>query len=266
MRIEKRKIESSKELRDLTVEALDGEIEGLAVLEDLPTPDEDLVIALLCTDGKRRHFVVLSSAAGGDDLISLYGKEIDWIAGYREVLMGKHPGADFSGEPGLVMLAESFGKHTLLIASMLDVEPRRCYSLKCLGMGGEKGLYLEEIALPQRKVVVREKPAEGDLLSRTISSLLGIAEGISVSASFGYLSKSLDWVPVANLRSHRGTIWVESGPGTWSAKRIDDETSLRKAVERVRKSYEEVVKTKGEAKPGQDDDLTEEERRSLNID
>jgi hypothetical protein len=105
--------------------------------------------------------------------------------------------------------------------------------------------------------------AEGDLLSKAVNGVVDVAEDLSISASFGYVSESLDWVPVANLRSRRGTIWIESGPGKWSTKRIEDDDSLRSALETVKQSYDEIVRTKGGAKNLGEDELSEAERKSL---
>jgi hypothetical protein len=58
-------------------------------------------------------------------------------------------------------------------------------------------------------------------------------------------------------------LWIECGPGKWSTKRIEDDSSLAEALKKVEQSYGEVVRTKGEAKPLGDDELSEAERKSL---
>jgi hypothetical protein len=135
-------------------------------------------------------------------------------------------------------------------------------------MGAEKGLLVEPVEVPEAGPLAAAPEAaapgpEGDLLSRAVNGVVEVAEDLSISASFGYVSESLDWVPVANLRSRRGTIWIESGPGKWSTKRIEDDDSLRGALETVKQSYDEIVRTKGGAKNLGEDELSEAERKSL---
>ena len=80
------------------------------------------------------------------------------------------------------------------------------------------------------------------------------------------MSSSLDWVPVANLNRKRGKIWIESGPGIWSIKRVADEKSLEAVVERVKDSYDEALKKKGEPRDTDSEKLSEAERKSLSMD
>jgi hypothetical protein len=70
-------------------------------------------------------------------------------------------------------------------------------------------------------------------------------------------------VPVANLRSHRGTIWIESGPGKWTTKRLDNERALGAVLDYVRRSYEEAFRAKGRAKEANDTELSDAEKKSL---
>lgn len=266
MRIEKRSIDSREELRSLTLEALTGDIEDLAFIDDLPTQDVPMEIAFLAGDSKGRVFIVLSGDGSGDSLVQLYAKHLEWIKTTLSTLAQKHAKFDWSGEPGCIMLASSFSSHTLLLASMLSVTPKRAYTLKCLGIGAEKGLYIEELELPEVRLKAEYARPEVSLLSETVDRILGVAEGLSVTASFGYMSSSLDWVPVANLNRKRGKIWIESGPGIWSIKRVADEKSLEAVVERVKDSYDEALKKKGEPRDTDSEKLSEAERKSLSMD
>ena len=271
MRIEKRKIASSKELITLVKEALEGEIKGLSVIDEIALSTDDNEMGFLAGDGDGRVFVVAAKEKSGDSLVMSFGRHIAWLAHNRERLARENPKFDWTCEPGIVLMAESFSPHILVLASMLNVNPKMCYEFKCLGIGMEKGLYMEVVGLPQIKVRPGEKAeeklrtdvAEVGLLSRTVTDLVGIAEGLEVSASVGYRSKALDWVPVANLRSHRGTIWIESGPGKWTTKRIEDERTLGTVLDIVRRSYNDILRTKGGAKDASGDELSDAERKSL---
>jgi hypothetical protein len=263
VRIERRKIGSSEELITLVTEALEGEVKGFRVVDQAHFAPGEIELGLLAYDAEGKVYVVVAKEEAGDSLILSYGKHVAWLRSNKERLSKENPQVDWSVEPGIIMLAESFSPHVLLLAGMLAVPVRMCYSFKCLGIGKDKGLYMETIGLPKAEVAVKPVTEGVDLLSSTISSVVEIAEDLSVSASFGYLSKSLDWIPVANLRSHRGTIWIESGPGTWSAKRIEDHDSLADVLSKVKQSYEEVLKTKGEAKNLSEEELSEAERKSL---
>lgn len=266
MRIEKRSIDSGEELRSLTLEALTGEIDDLVMIEDLPASGQPMEIGFLAGDSKGRVFIVLAGEQSGDSLIPLYAKHLEWIRATLSTLVQRHPKFDWSGEPGCIVLASSFSSHTLLLASMLSVNPKRAYTVKCLGIGAEKGLYIEELDLPEVRLKAEYAKPEVSLLSETVDKILGVAEGLSVTASFGYMSSSLDWVPVANLNRKRGKIWIESGPGIWSIKRVADEKSLETVVERVKKSYDEALKKKGEPRDTDSEDLSEAERKSLSMD
>ncbi len=266
MRIEKRKIAGSKELVDLVKEALEGEIKGLQVIDEIALSSDEVEMGILAGDAAGRVFVVVAKEKSGDSLILSFGSHIAWLRHNKERLTRENPRFDWSGEPGVVLMAESFSPHVLVLTSMLGVSPKMAYSMKCLGIGTEKGLYIEVVGLPEVSLKIEEAVAEvpaTDLLSRTVKDLVGIAEGLEVSASFGYRSKSLDWVPVANLRSHRGTIWIESGPGKWTTKRVEDQKSLGPVLDVVKRSYEDIVRTKGVAKDVSEDELSDAERKSL---
>jgi hypothetical protein len=236
-------------------------------------------MGLLAGDGDGRVFIVAAREASGDNLILSLGGHMTWLRHNRDRLARAYPKYDWINEPGLIFMAEGFSPSVLMLVSMLGVEPKACYAIKCLAIGAEKGLYIEPVDLPEVKLRSRaeaEPKAEPrpeaaaqreagpiDLLSRTVTDMVGIAEGLEVSASFGYRSKSLDWVPVANLRSHRGTIWIESGPGKWTTKRIEDDKSLGSVLDVVKKSYEEIQRAKGGAKDAGESELSEAERKSL---
>jgi hypothetical protein len=266
VRIEKRSIDSGEELKSLTLEALTGEIEDLVLIEDLPAQGQALEIGFLAGDSKGRVFIVVSGDKSGDSLVLLYAKHLEWVKSTLSTLVQRHPKFDWSGEPGFIMLASSFSGHTLLLAAMLAVAPKRAYTLKCLGIGAEKGLYIEEVELPEVRLKAEYAKPEASLISETVDRILGVAEGLSVTASFGYMSSSLDWVPVANLNRKRGKIWIESGPGIWSIKRVADDKSLDAVVERVKSSYEEALKKKGEPRDADSESLSDAERKSLSMD
>jgi hypothetical protein len=160
------------------------------------------------------------------------------------------------------MMAGSFSPHVLTLASLLAVTPKMCYSIKCLGIGSEKGLYVEPIEVPGREYTP-EVADDTDLLTKAVTGVVDIADDLSVSASFGYVSESLDWVPVANIRKRSGAVWVESGPGKWSTKKVEDGSTLGDAINKVRASYDEVLRTKGEARDLSESELSEAERKSL---
>ena|GEM_PF-2327251 len=269
MRIERRKIESVGELTELVTEVLEGEIPGIKVVERVDLSDGEVEIGLLAGDSDGRLYVVMAKEVSGDSLILSYGRHLEWLKDNKERMAKSNPDFDWSGDPGLVMLAGGFSSYALTLASMLAVEQAMCFSMKCLGIGDRKGLYVEPIELPKRGRVpepVREavpEPPAGSLLTRAVDGMADVAEDLSVSASFGYVSESLDWVPVANLRSRRGSLWIESGPGKWTTKRIEDEGSLTEALAKVKDSYKEVIKNKGGAKNLGDDELSEAERKSL---
>ncbi len=266
MRIEKRSIDSGEELKRLTLEALTGEIDDLVFIDDLPDRGEPREVGFLAGDSKGRVFIVEAGDGSGDSLVPLYSKHLEWMKVTLSTLAQKHPKFDWSCEPGCIMLAQAFAGHTLLLASMLSVTPKRAYALKCLGIGAEKGLYIEELDLPDVRLRAEFAKPEVSLLSETVDKILGVADGLSVTASFGYMSSSLDWVPVANLNRKRGKIWIESGPGIWSIKRVTDDKSLEAVIERVKDSYTEALKKKGEPRDTDSENLSEAERKSLSMD
>jgi hypothetical protein len=263
VRIERRKVESAQELTTLVTEVLDGEIRGFRVIDHVEFPGDEIEIGMLAADADGRPLIVVSRDESGDGLILSYGRHVSWLRSKKEMLAKEHPEIDWSADPGIVMMAGGFSPYALVLASMLAVAPKICYSMKCLGIGTEKGLYVEPVEVPER-TRPRETPVrEGGLLSKAITGVVGIDENLSVSASFGYVSESLDWVPVANVRRRDKTVWVESGPGKWSTKKVGDESSLDAAMEKVRASYDEVLRTKGEVKDLEDSELSEAERKSL---
>jgi hypothetical protein len=271
VRIERREIESASELTTMVTEVLEEKIGGFRVLDRVDFSGEGgIEVGLLAGDSEKRIFVVMAKDRSGDSLIMSYGRHLEWVKQNRDRMSGEHPQFAWDKEPGIMMLAESFSPHVLTLTSMLGAFPKMCYSIICLGMGTEKGLLVEPVEIPVARGAAAPVGApaapltEVDLLTRAVSGIVGIADDLSISASLGYVSESLDWVPVANLRSRRGSIWIESGPGKWTTKRIDDNESLGKAMEKVKESYDEVTKTKGEAnKNVGDDELSEAERKSL---
>jgi hypothetical protein len=68
------------------------------------------------------------------------------------------------------------------------------------------------------------------------------------------------------LSRKRGKIWIESGPGIWSIKRVADDKSLESVIDRVRDSYDEALKKKGEPRDTDSENLSEAERKSLSMD
>jgi hypothetical protein len=266
MRIEKRKVGSSKELAGLVKEALEGEFKGLQVIDEMAVASSEAEVGILAGDAAGRIFVIVAKEKSGDGLILSFGRHIAWLKHNKERLARDYPKFDWSGEPGVILMAESFSPEALAIASLLATSPKAAYTMKCLGIGVEKGLYIEPGQIPQLSVkagaAAVEVPAT-DLLSQTVKDLVAISDGLEISASFGYRSRALDWVPVANLRSHKGTIWIESGPGKWTTKRIEDDKSLGSVLDVVKKSYDEIVRTKGGAKDAGEDELSDAERKSL---
>jgi hypothetical protein len=269
VRIERKKIENAGELTRLVTEVLEGEIPGAKIVDQVDLSDSEIEIGLLAGDPAGRLYVVMAKETSGDNLILSYGRHLEWIKDNRDRLGKNNPGLDWSSDPGLVMLADGFSPYALTLASMLTVERALCFSMKCLGIGDRKGLYVERIDLPKRVRLQEQvpgpvsEPSGVGLLTRAVDGMAAVAEDLSVSASFGYVSESLDWVPVANLRSRRGSLWIESGPGKWTTKRIEDEASLGEALAKVKESYNEVIKNKGGAKNLGDDELSEAERKSL---
>ncbi len=265
MRIERRKIENAGELTKLVTEVLEGVITGIKVVDHVDLSDREMEVGILAGDSDGRLYAVMAKETSGDSLVLSYGRHLEWLKVNKERMAKSNPELDWSGDPGIVMLADDFSPYALTLTSMLAVEPALCFSMKCLGIGDQKGLYIEPVDLPKRERVPEVVPelAAAALLTRAVGSMADVADDLSVSASFGYVSESLDWVPVANLRSRRGTLWIESGPGKWTTKRIEDETSLGEALNKVKESYKEVIKNKGGAKNLGDDELSEAERKSL---
>jgi hypothetical protein len=247
----------------LVKEVLEAEIQGFHLIEHIEFPGDEIEVGMLAGDERGLPLIVVAKEESGDSLILSYGKHVSWLKGRRGVLAKEHPQVDWMAMPGIVMMADRFSPHALVLASMLAVAPKICYSMKCLGMGTEKGLFIEPIEVPEAGRLREPAPSETGLLSKAIAGVVGIDEGLSVSASFGYVSESLDWVPVANVRRRDDAVWVESGPGKWSTKKVDDDSSLGAAIEKVRASYEEVLRTKGEAKDLKESELSEAERDSL---
>jgi hypothetical protein len=277
MRIEKRQIAGSKELILLVKEALEAEINGFEIIDQVVPESAEAEAGILAGDGNGKIFVVAAKEKSGDSLVMSFADHLVWLKQNRDRLARANPKYDWVEEPGLVLVAEAFSPGVLLLASMLCVEPKMCFTMKCLGIGAEKGLLMEPVALPEARVrrpaaapaeartgpeAVTEPEPEA-LLSRTVNDMIKIAEGLEVSASFGYRSKALDWVPVANLRSHRGTIWIESGPGKWTTKRIEDERALGNVLDAVRRSYDEILLAKGGSQESGEPELSDAERKSL---
>lgn len=263
MRIEKRQVGSSEELTGLVKEALEGEIRGFEVLEGIAISSDEIEIGMLAGDAEGRVLVVAAKEKSGDSLILSFGSHVEWLRQNKERLTREHTRFNWDQEPGIILMAENFSPRVLTLTSLLGVSPKQAYTMKCLGIGTEKGLYIETVGLPEVSFG-EEAPVAGDnLLSRTITNLVATGDGLEVSASFGYRGKSLDWVPVANLRSHRGTIWIESGPGKWTTKRLDNERALGAVLDYVRRSYEEAFRAKGRAKEANDTELSDAEKKSL---
>ncbi len=263
MRIERREIRSANELTTLVKEVLEGEIKGFRLIDSVELPGDGIEIGLLVGDAQGRLMIVTAREGSGDGLILSYGKHVSWLRSRRDALSQEHTKFDWASEPGIVLMAESFSPHVLVLAAMLAVAPKKCYSIKCLGIGEHKGLYIENIEIPEISKPGKKQPGRTELLTRAVSDVVGIAEDLSVSASFGYVSEALDWVPVANIRKRSGTVWVESGPGKWTTKKVDDENTLTEAIRKVKASYDEVLKTKGEARNLSESELSDAERKSL---
>jgi len=283
MRIEKREIAGSKELILLVKEALEAEINGFEIIDQVVCESPEAEAGILAADRDGKVFVVAAKEKSGDTLVMSFANHLVWLKQNRDRLARANPKYDWVEEPGLVLVAETFSPGVLLLASMLGVEPKLCFTVKCLGIGAEKGLLMEPVALPEARVrrpapaadvaaaaaEVRAAPVAGPepepeaLLPRAVKDMIKIAEGLEVSASFGYRSKALDWVPVANLRSHRGTIWIESGPGKWTTKRIEDEGTLSSVLGAVKRSYDEILLAKGGSREPGESELSDDERKSL---
>jgi len=261
VRIERKAIESADELANLVGEVLEDEIEGLQVISKIVPSGDEIEIGMLVGDANGRLMIVGAREHDGDALVLSYGKHLTWFHGVRETLSQENPNFDWKHDPGLILMADGFSSHALYLIGMLGASPKACYSIKCLGMGSEKGLFAEPVKLPAVSlpgVEVREV----DLLTKTVDRVVALASDLSVSASFGYVSESLDWVPVANVRKRGKTVWVDSGPGKWSTLRVEDDASLERAIEKVRASYKEVIKTRGEGTSGETE-LSEAERKTL---
>jgi hypothetical protein len=265
VRIERRKIESPGELTQMVTEVVEAEIKGIKIIDQVDLSDQEIEIGIFAGSSDGRLIVVMAKEEKGDGLVLSYGRHLDWISSNRERITRDHPDLDVSDDPGIVMLADGFSRPALTVIAMLAVEPTICFSMKCLGVGSQKGLYVEPIDVPKRERAAAgvSGPPQASLLTRAIDSMAGVADDLSVSASFGYVSESLDWVPVANLRNRRGTLWIESGPGKWTTKRIEDDESLGAALDKVQESYREVIRTKGGAKDLPEQELSEAERKSL---
>jgi hypothetical protein len=263
VRIERRRVDSAHELTTLVTEVLEAEIQGFHLIEHIEFPGDEIEIGMLAGDGQGMPLIVVAKEESGDSLILSYGKHVSWLKGRRGVLAKEHPQVDWMAVPGVVMMADKFSPYALVLASMLAVTPKICFSMKCLGMGTEKGLYIEPVEVPEAAKVKETVPSEANLLSKAVSDVADIDENLVVSVSIGYMSESLDWVPVANVRKRDDAIWVESGPGKWTTKKVDNESSLGTAIEKVKASYDEVLSTKGEAKDLKDSELSEAERKSL---
>jgi hypothetical protein len=265
VRIERRKVANAGELTQMVSEVVEGEIKGIKIVERVDLSEKEIEIGILAGSSDGRLVVVMAKEKTGDSLVLSYGKHLEWLRTHRDRIARENPSLDLSADPGIVMLADGFSPHALTLTAMLGVEPTMCFSMKCLAVGDQKGLYVEPVDLPrhERAAAAVPKQPEASLLTRAVDGMAGVADDLSVSASFGYVSESLDWVPVANLRSRRGTLWIESGPGKWTTKRIEDEESLRAALNKVEDSYREVIRTKGGAKDLPEAELSEAERKSL---
>lgn len=261
MRIEKRPIESSQELLALVNESLEAEVSGYHVIAASAQIPGSIEAGLLVGEEGGRISIVCAVDGNGDHLILRYGSLLGWFKKVRSEIGDRHKDLDWEQNPGLIMMAGDFSPESLTLIGLINVSPKRCYTIKCLGIGDQKGLYLEPVP-----IAFESKPTKPsvqlDLLTKTIDGVINIAPELSVSASFGYVSESMDWMPVANVRKRAKSVWVESGPGRWSTLRIEDEASLEKALERIRSSYEEIKRTRG-TDPENDFNLSEAERKSL---
>ncbi len=262
MRIEKKAIESAEELSSLVREVLEDEIEGMKVLSEVEPQGDEIEIGMLIGDKSGRLMIVGAREHDGDSLVLSYGRHLAWFRNVRDTLSKEHSNFDWEHDPGIILMADHFSPHALYLIAMLGANPKKCFSIKCLGMGSEKGLFAESLAVPSVAPVGIEV-GKVDLLTKTIDRVVTLASDLSVSASFGYVSESLDWVPVANIRKRGKTIWVESGPGKWSTLRVEDEATLERAVERVEASYKEVMKTRGDSASSPEGELSEAERKTL---
>jgi len=217
---------------------------------------------MLVGDKSGRLMIVSAREHDGDGLLLSYGRHLSWFENVKETLSGEHPNFDWQHDPGLILMADGFSPHTLYLVAMLGASPKTCYSINCLAMGSEKGLFAERIELPTVSLPGVET-REVDLLTRTVDRVVSLASDLSVSASFGYVSESLDWVPVANVRKRGKTVWVESGPGKWSTLKVEDDATLERAIEKVKASYKEVIRVKGETGSTGETELSEAERKTL---
>jgi hypothetical protein len=262
VRIERRKIEISAELTTLVREVLEADIRGFKMIDHIELPTDEIEVGMLAGDSSGKVFIVVAAEHSGDSLVLSYGRHVTWLKGRKDKLAEEYPSFDWDKQPGIIMLADDFSPDAFAVVSMLGVSPKICYSIRCLGMGTQKGLFTEIIEVPE---LAMAQPAaeEGDLLTRAVNGVTGIGEELSVSASFGYVSESLDWIPVANLRRREGKVWIESGPGKWTTRRIEDDESLKEALDKVRQSYQEVLDRKGPTKPATEDNLSQAERESL---
>jgi hypothetical protein len=76
MRIEKRKIGSSKELASLVKEALEGEIKGFELIDEIAVSSGGVEMGVLAGDAAGRVFVVAAKEKLGDGLILSYGSHM----------------------------------------------------------------------------------------------------------------------------------------------------------------------------------------------
>lgn len=261
MRIERRQVETSEELLTLVNESLEAEVSGYRVIATAPTTPGSIEAAMLIAEDGGRLSIVCATDKGGDQLILKYGNLLGWFKDISSEIAHKHEDIDWMKNPGFIMMAGDFSPEALMLIRLIDVSPKRCYTFRCLGLGDQKGLYLEQISVVGEAISARPEKQLG-LLTRAVDGVITIAPELSVSASFGYVGESMDWMPVANVRKRGKAVWVESGPGKWSTLRVEDDTSLEMALEKIRNSYEEVRRTRG-PDPDNDFNLSEAERKSL---
>jgi len=261
MRIERKTIESSEELLSLVNESLEAEVNGYRVIATAPQTPGSIEADMLVAESGGRLSIVCATDKNGDELLLRYGNLLGWFKKISHDIADKHEGLDWGKNPGLIMMAGDFSPEAVMLIGLINVFPKRCYKIKCLGIGSQKGLYLEPVWISM-EAEPKKPQAQLDLLTRAIDGVIGIAPELSVSASFGYVGESMDWMPVANVRKRGKSVWVESGPGKWSTLRVEDDSSLEKALEKIRNSYEEIKRTRG-SDPDNDFNLSEAERKSL---
>jgi hypothetical protein len=97
VRIERRSIESARELTTLATEVLEEEIRGFRLIDQVEFPGGEIEIGLLASDGEGRVLIIMAREHSGDSLILSYGKHVSWLKSRVKALSGEYPQLDLTG-------------------------------------------------------------------------------------------------------------------------------------------------------------------------